>query len=178
MIFVTVGTHEQPFDRLIKGIDRLKAENRIDHEVFIQAGYTSYKPQSCLYSDFVRFDEIIKRMTEADIIITHGGTASIMLALYRKKIPIVFPRQAKHGEHIDDHQVRFTKTMEAKGKILAAYEVEDLEQTIKNYSQAVRRFNAENPGKETGDSRQLEEKAAIFAEKMHQICLGLVKTGG
>ena len=28
MIFVTVGTHEQQFDRLVRCVDRLKAEER------------------------------------------------------------------------------------------------------------------------------------------------------
>ncbi|HHK7668656.1 TPA: multidrug MFS transporter, partial [Streptococcus pneumoniae] len=34
MIFVTVGTHEQQFDRLIKEVDYLKKENLIQDEVF------------------------------------------------------------------------------------------------------------------------------------------------
>ena len=29
MIFVTVGTHEQPFDRLVKAIDELKRDQLI-----------------------------------------------------------------------------------------------------------------------------------------------------
>ena len=39
MIFVTVGTHEQQFDRLIKCVDELKRENIITEEVVIQSGY-------------------------------------------------------------------------------------------------------------------------------------------
>jgi hypothetical protein len=30
----------------------------------------------------------------------------IMLALYHRKVPVVMPRQHKHGEHITDHQAR------------------------------------------------------------------------
>lgn len=33
MIFVTVGTHEQPFNRLVKKIDNLVAEGTIKKEV-------------------------------------------------------------------------------------------------------------------------------------------------
>ena len=47
MIFVTVGTHEQQFDRLIKEVDRLKKENLIQDEVFIQTGYSNYIPKYC-----------------------------------------------------------------------------------------------------------------------------------
>ena len=39
MIFVTVGTHEQQFNRLIKKIDELKEQGAIREPVFIQSGY-------------------------------------------------------------------------------------------------------------------------------------------
>ncbi|HEM4221640.1 TPA: multidrug MFS transporter, partial [Streptococcus suis] len=38
MIFVTVGTHEQQFNRLIKEIDLLKKNGSITDEIFIQTG--------------------------------------------------------------------------------------------------------------------------------------------
>ena len=44
MIFVTVGTHEQPFDRLIKCVDELKRDNKIKENVIIQTGYSNYEP--------------------------------------------------------------------------------------------------------------------------------------
>ena len=36
MIFVTVGTHEQPFNRLIQKIDELKKDSIINEDVIIQ----------------------------------------------------------------------------------------------------------------------------------------------
>lgn len=36
MIFVTVGTHEQPFNRLIQKIDELKKDGIINEDVIIQ----------------------------------------------------------------------------------------------------------------------------------------------
>ena len=39
MIFVTVGTHEQPFNRLIQKVDELKRDGIIKDEVIIQTGY-------------------------------------------------------------------------------------------------------------------------------------------
>lgn len=38
MIFVTVGTHEQPFNRLIKKVDELKRDGIIQEDVIIQTG--------------------------------------------------------------------------------------------------------------------------------------------
>lgn len=45
MIFVTVGTHEQPFNRLIECIDNLKKDGVIQEDVIIQTGYSTYEPQ-------------------------------------------------------------------------------------------------------------------------------------
>ena len=36
MIFVTVGTHEQPFNRLIQKVDELKRDGIIKDDVIIQ----------------------------------------------------------------------------------------------------------------------------------------------
>ena len=41
MIFVTVGTHEQPFNRLIKKIDELKQDGTIEEDVIIQTGFST-----------------------------------------------------------------------------------------------------------------------------------------
>ena len=45
MIFVTVGTHEQPFNRLIEEIDKLKGDGIIKEEVIIQKGFSNYEPK-------------------------------------------------------------------------------------------------------------------------------------
>lgn len=45
MIFVTVGTHEQPFNRLVKAVDDLKKNGVIIDEVIMQTGFSTYKPK-------------------------------------------------------------------------------------------------------------------------------------
>lgn len=42
MIFVTVGTHEQPFNRLIQKVDELKRDGVIKDDVIIQTGSRIY----------------------------------------------------------------------------------------------------------------------------------------
>lgn len=172
MIFVTVGTHEQPFDRLVEAVDGLKEKGFLSGDVFIQTGYSSYRPRFCDFSDFIGFSEMIERMQTADVVITHGGTGSIMLVLYNGKIPVVLPRQKKYNEHIDDHQVRFCEKMELKGKILAVYETEDLESTIGNYKDRVETLLKQGEGP---TAAQLDERAGCFARKLEEICLQLVK---
>ena len=107
MIFVTVGTHEQPFNRLIKEVDRLKKEGIITDEVFIQTGFSTYEPQYCDWKNIISYSEMEDYMNRADIIITHGGPATFMGAIAKGKKPIVVPRQEKFGEHVNDHQLDF-----------------------------------------------------------------------
>ena len=38
MIFVTVGTHEEQFNRLVEYMDKLRGANIIDEDVIIQTG--------------------------------------------------------------------------------------------------------------------------------------------
>lgn len=55
MIFVTVGTHEQPFNRLIKKIDELKKDGIINEDVIIQTGFSTYEPKYCQWSKLIPY---------------------------------------------------------------------------------------------------------------------------
>ncbi|SDL26766.1 glycosyltransferase [Streptococcus equinus] len=114
MIFVTVGTHEQPFNRLIEEVDRLVEVGVITDDVFIQTGYSTYEPKFCKWSSLISFDKMNELMQTSDIIITHGGPATFMSAIANGKKPIVVPRQEKYGEHVNDHQVDFSKQVKER----------------------------------------------------------------
>lgn len=45
-----------------------------------------------------------EEISRADIVISHAGTGSILTALSLGKRPVVVPRRAAHGEHVDGHQ--------------------------------------------------------------------------
>ena len=78
MIFVTVGTHEQPFNRLIKKIDELKKNGIIQEEVIIQTGFSTYEPTCCYWDKFIPYRQMQKNVESARIIITHGGARDII----------------------------------------------------------------------------------------------------
>ena len=142
MIFVTVGTHEQQFNRLIEEVDRLKEKGTIKEEVFIQTGYSTYEPRYCEWSKLIPYKEMQRLNKEARIVITHGGPASFVAPLQLGKIPIVVPRQAKFDEHVNDHQVDFSKAVSERNKnILAIFDIKDLEKTIKNYDKLVKKID-------------------------------------
>ncbi|MDU2502160.1 MAG: glycosyltransferase, partial [Lactobacillus gasseri] len=58
MIFVTVGTHEQPFNRLVKKIDDLVADGKIKEKVVIQTGFSTYQPVHCDNHKMMSFEEM------------------------------------------------------------------------------------------------------------------------
>lgn len=133
MIFVTLGTHEQGFDRLMKELDRLKESGEIKGGVLIQGMKGKYSPKFCGYVEMLNYDEICDRMKDARIVITHGGPGSILQSLSYGKIPIVVPRMHKFGEHVDDHQIRFVTKLAEQKKIIAVFEMEELGDKIVNY---------------------------------------------
>ena len=131
MIFVTVGTHEQQFDRLVRVVDQLKDNGTLTEPVFIQTGYSTYEPKRCEYSAFVPFRQMKARMTEADVVITHGGPSSFIEAMAAGKVPVVVPRRGDLGEHVNDHQADFVRIVaERQGGIVPVYDVAELVDAI------------------------------------------------
>ena len=135
MIFVTVGTHEQQFNRLIEEVDRLKGKGVIEDDVIMQTGFSTYEPKHCKWSKLISYDEMQKNIEDARIVITHGGPASFIAPLQIGKIPIVVPRQKKYDEHVNDHQLEFAKAVEERmGNIIVVEEIEELREKINDFS--------------------------------------------
>lgn len=109
MIFITLGSQKFQFDRLLKAVDELVADGAITEPVFAQSGYSDYQPKHYEFKQFLDRDEFTKRMGEADLVITHGGTGAIIGAVKKGKKVIAVPRLAKYGEHVDDHQLQLLK---------------------------------------------------------------------
>ena len=138
MIFVTVGTHEQPFNRLVKKIDELKGNGTIQDDVFIQTGFSTYELKNCQWSKLIPYNQMIKNVEDARIVITHGGPASFIMPLQIGKTPIVVPRQHQFNEHVKDPQCEFARNgAQRMGTIIPVEDIETLGDIITNYDQIV-----------------------------------------
>ncbi|WP_374286004.1 glycosyltransferase [Lactococcus sp.] len=127
MIFVTVGTHEQAFNRLIQKIDELVRDGEITEEVFMQIGYSTYEPKYSKWARLIGYDDMEKYMREADVVITHGGPSTYMQVLQLGKIPVVVPRQEKYNEHVNNHQLWVSnQVLEKNYPILLCEEMNNL----------------------------------------------------
>ena len=130
MIFVTLGSQKFQFNRLLKELDRLIEEKKINEEVFAQIGYSDYKPQHFKYKEFVDRDEFKTIMDKCDIVIAHGGTGAIITAVKKDKKVIAIPRLAKYGEHVDDHQMQLVDEFKELNLIYPVYDEKELGKAI------------------------------------------------
>ena len=142
MIFVTVGTHEQPFNRLVQEIDNLKRDGVITEDVIIQTGYSTYEPKYCKWDKLIPYKQMIKNVEDARIVITHGGPASFIAPLSIGKIPVVVPRKKEFNEHVNNHQLEFAKEVEKRMKnIIVVDNDKEIENAIINYDKRIKDLN-------------------------------------
>ncbi|HEX2945826.1 MAG TPA: PssE/Cps14G family polysaccharide biosynthesis glycosyltransferase [Clostridia bacterium] len=130
MIFVCLGTQEFQFDRLLKKLDELAARGVIKDEIVAQTGYSTYKPLRFRYEKFLNFDEFDDLLEKSSLVITHGGTGTIIKALRRGKRVIAVPRMKKYGEHVDDHQREIIAVFSEKNLIMGLDDTEQLEEAL------------------------------------------------
>ncbi|MGO2083607.1 glycosyltransferase [Vagococcus sp.] len=145
MIFVTVGTHEQQFNRLLQEIDRLKKNKMIEDNVFIQTGYSDYLPKYCDYENFLSYEDMRNYIKNSEVIITHGGPSSFMQVLSYEKTPIVVPRFKKYNEHVNNHQVDFVKKLVAENfNLRLVLDVSTLFNVIQDAKVNTKKFESSN----------------------------------
>lgn len=145
MIFVTVGTHEQPFNRLIEAVDNLCETGVINEPVIMQTGFSTYEPKHCEWHKLLPYDQMKENVAKARIVITHGGPASFIMPLQIGKIPIVVPRQLQFNEHVNNHQVDFTKAVaERMGNIIPIYDIAQLGNALEYYDKIIADMKKKN----------------------------------
>ncbi len=127
MILVTLGTQKQQFNRLLSKIE----ESKIKDKIIVQSGFTKFKSKKMEIFDFISYEEMNKLIDEADLIITHGGTGSILMPLSKSKKVIACARLSKYGEHIDNHQTEIVDLFSSKGYIIKMDETDDIDDLIK-----------------------------------------------
>lgn len=135
MIFITLGTQNFAMNRLIDEIDRLIEKGIIEPEnLIIQTG-VSKSSKYAKSQEMIAEEDFEKIIMEAECIICHGGTSSIIKALNCSKKVIAVPRRAKYKEHVDDHQLEIVEVFHSQGYIEKIDDIKNLEvvlEEIKN----------------------------------------------
>lgn len=131
MIFVTLGTQDKSFHRLLEKLDELIEKGVIDSDIVVQAGATKYDSKYMEILPFIPMDKFNSYIEECEYLICHAGVGTIMNGIHHDKKVIAVARRVKYGEHENDHQVEITQKFEKLGYIIGCIEVDELEDKLK-----------------------------------------------
>jgi UDP-N-acetylglucosamine transferase subunit ALG13 len=121
---VTLGAHRgYGFRRLL---DRLVELMPPEAEVLWQTGATDVSGLPIKATPFLPASELGQAIAEADLVVGHAGIGSALCALEAGRCPVLVPRDAARGEHIDDHQKEIAAEL-AGSDIAITRTVEELE---------------------------------------------------
>jgi UDP-N-acetylglucosamine--N-acetylmuramyl-(pentapeptide) pyrophosphoryl-undecaprenol N-acetylglucosamine transferase len=115
-IFVSLGTI-QPY-RFDSLVDAVRSQVRAVDDVTWQLGSTQRDDlpgQVWREVDSEIFDQLV---VGSDVFITHAGVGTLLRALELGVRPIVVPRRAHRGEHVDDHQMQVARELADRGLVL------------------------------------------------------------
>jgi UDP-N-acetylglucosamine transferase subunit ALG13 len=144
-VVVVVGTDHHRFDRLIGWVnDWLGRHPEQAAGCFVQSGTASVKP-ACPWSPFLDIDQLDALLDEADVMVCHGGPASIANAWSRGQVPIVVPRLRRLGEHVDDHQLDFCGKVAELGRVRLAQTPAAFAGLLEEAARDIRGFRTSGP---------------------------------
>ena len=104
---VSLGTELWPFQR---AVDRA-LELLPDTDIYWQTGVTEATRDGRTLQQWVPAADLRRAFGESDVVLTHAGVGSALVALEEGAVPVILPRRQAHGEMIDDHQVEFADMM-------------------------------------------------------------------
>jgi len=117
MVVVLTGMTRFPFQRLLNLVKNM-AKKKPDWQFWVQKGKGCLQTtKNIKVENFALFGEVQKKIKQADIVITHGGPASIFLCLKAGKKPCVLARSKQWKEQVNDHQVVFVDYLEKEGRV-------------------------------------------------------------
>ena len=149
LLFATVGA-TLAFPRLIDLVLGAQQDGLFEERLVLQTGKgaTTQAPQGVECSETYTFDKMQEMLQRADIVVCHGGTGSLITALYAGCRVIAVPRRCELGEHYDNHQAEVTENLRQRGLI----EVAD---TPNEFASAIKRLRSREPIRATTDYSEL-----------------------
>lgn len=130
MIFVTVGTQDQNFSRLLIEVERLIRIGVICDPVIAQSGQTAFESDLMEVVASIPIETFQNYLEQSQLVITHGGVGTILSALQLGKKTIAVPRQESYGEHENNHQREIVEHFDQLGYIIGCNEVDQLQSAL------------------------------------------------
>ncbi len=124
-VVVVVGTDHHRFDRLIHWIDEWVAHAAPGVDAVVQHGHAA-APARAHGRSLIPHAELQQLMAAASVVVTHGGPATIVEARRLGHRPLVVPRDPARDEHVDGHQIRFSRRLGEQGLVVVCETREEL----------------------------------------------------
>ncbi|OII09023.1 glycosyltransferase [Curtobacterium sp. MCBA15_008] len=115
-ILVSVGTHEQPFERLLDAV-AATIDQRPQDEWIVQFGVGSWhvRTDRVTAADYLDADAMRDALEWSDLLVSQSSPGNVFGALAAGTWPLVLGRSHAAGEHVDDHQIRFARALQELG---------------------------------------------------------------
>jgi beta-1,4-N-acetylglucosaminyltransferase len=145
-IFVTVGTRDEPFTRLLTGVEDLAKRGTIKEKIVIQAGHTKYNSDYAEVFDFCMPEKIDEFISIARYVITQESAGIGTQCLRYRTRFIVMPRDYQYGElpTKSDMKEDLHYKLEELGYTKVVRNTNELEQAIVNIESLKTGFNFNN----------------------------------
>jgi UDP-N-acetylglucosamine--N-acetylmuramyl-(pentapeptide) pyrophosphoryl-undecaprenol N-acetylglucosamine transferase len=112
-VVVALGTMEiYGFRRLV---ERLVEVLPAHCDVIWQVGCTDVSDLDIEARETVPATELHAALAKADLVVAHAGTGTALSCLEVGQKPLLVPRSARHGEHVDDHQHQTARYLAERG---------------------------------------------------------------
>ncbi|GGC07517.1 glycosyltransferase [Cellulomonas carbonis] len=112
-VFVTLGTARPwGFRRLVERVLEIVPP---EAEVVWQTGATDVSGLGVDGLDVIPDSRFQAEIDRADVVVSHAGCGTFLRCLEAGKVPVLVPRRAAHGEHVDDHQEQIALAAAERG---------------------------------------------------------------
>lgn len=112
-VLVTLGTARPwGFGRLLNRLISVLPEGM---DVVWQTGATDTHELPIVAVEMMSDADLQAQIRQADVVVAHAGVGTVLRCLEAGKAPVLVPRRAFHGEHVDDHQVQIARVAEGRG---------------------------------------------------------------
>jgi UDP-N-acetylglucosamine transferase subunit ALG13 len=163
LVLVTVGTDHHPFPRLMGWIERY-ARTGPRLRWLVQHGHTPAPVgPGVSAAELLPHHELRDALGQAAVIVCQGGPGSIMDARGVGRVPVVVPRRSDLGEHVDDHQLRFSRRVAADGLIRLAEDEDDFRTLVAAALERPEQFAAQP---EVSDLPRTIERFEVLVEEL------------
>jgi UDP-N-acetylglucosamine transferase subunit ALG13 len=120
ILFATVGTRLEPFDRLVDVLDAALddlAADGIDVTGLLQQGSCTRGSRHLESRVSVGRSEFVAWMRRADAVVCHAGVGALRAALDGGHQPLVMARKHRHREVLNDHQDEILDALSRRGLV-------------------------------------------------------------